>query len=328
MLCAVAEDFARVPGCHVTVSWDRRLGAFSVPAVTVVSPDGPEDERRVLVEQAAAAERTLVIAPEFHDLLAERSEAVLAAGGTLLGSAPEVARRCGDKLGLSRLLTDRSPRPIPHIRTFALSHSERPDDLPYPIVIKPRCGAGSTNTFLIRSAAELSRRLREPFDPQDLPPDVWQPYVRGRALSVACLVHPSRADGAPADVDVFPVGEQRLSDDGRFAYRGGVIPAHGIDAEPIRALVLRLIECLGQGMRGYVGFDVLVPDDEPTQPLLVEINPRLTTSYLGYRALTEENLAARMLPNVRTRGDVTWNARRIEFDAATSTESFATPKDP
>ncbi|MBX3438046.1 MAG: ATP-grasp domain-containing protein, partial [Planctomycetaceae bacterium] len=46
---------------------------------------------------------------------------------------------------------------------------------------------------------------------------------------------------------------------------------------------------------GYIGFDIVVPVDDSAHPLIVEINPRLTTSYLGYRKLAAENLAARML---------------------------------
>ncbi|MCA9021743.1 MAG: ATP-grasp domain-containing protein, partial [Planctomycetaceae bacterium] len=49
------------------------------------------------------------------------------------------------------------------------------------------------------------------------------------------------------------------------------------------------------GLAGYVGFDILLPDDTPNEPVLVEINPRLTTSYTGYRRLTQDNLAARII---------------------------------
>jgi predicted ATP-grasp superfamily ATP-dependent carboligase len=41
-----------------------------------------------------------------------------------------------------------------------------------------------------------------------------------------------------------------------------------------------------------VGFDILLPDRTPLAPVLVEINPRLTTAYTGYRRLTPDNLAA------------------------------------
>lgn len=83
---------------------------------------------------------------------------------------------------------------------------------------------------------------------------------------------------------------QRLSDDGRFRYRGGELPL----APPLgdRAVVLaeRAIGCV-PGLRGYVGVDVVLGE----QDVAVEINPRLTTSYVGLRALAGFNLAAAVL---------------------------------
>jgi hypothetical protein len=45
---------------------------------------------------------------------------------------------------------------------------------------------------------------------------------------------------------------------------------------------------------GFVGFDLIASAGKPRVRIL-EANPRLTTSYVGYRRLTHENLAARML---------------------------------
>jgi len=41
-------------------------------------------------------------------------------------------------------------------------------------------------------------------------------------------------------------------------------------------------------LRGYVGVDVILTQDEA---LLIEINPRLTTSYIGLRQVIDLNLA-------------------------------------
>ena len=41
-------------------------------------------------------------------------------------------------------------------------------------------------------------------------------------------------------------------------------------------------------MRGYVGVDLILTQDEA---LLIEINPRLTTSYIGLRQVIDFNLA-------------------------------------
>lgn len=304
MLCAVAEDFRDIPDCAVTVSWDPRFGPFPVRGVRVVSPATPAEEPAILARESATADSTLLIAPEFHDLLASRAEMVLRNGGRLLGSDPATLRLCGDKLALSRYLK-RWPD-VAHLRTEPLPSVDQRAGLPFPVVIKPRHGAGSTNTFLIRDADQFERRLKEPFDPPDLPPDIWQPYAAGRPLSVAALVHDS------GDFDLFPAGEQLLSADGRFHYRGSVIPASDVDAAAIGSMVRQIIESL-RGLRGYIGFDFIVAPSARQRPVLVEINPRLTTSYLGYRRLADENLAARWLGATRPTSALRWKSTRVQF---------------
>src|SRR4029077_16650538 len=106
---------------------------------------------------------------------------------------------------------------------------------------------------------------------------IWQRFLSGRPVSVALLISDSGDN-----VETLPVAEQLLSDDGRFFYRGGRIPARDVDQASIQASALAACRCV-PGLRGYVGVDLIVPAGEPTRPIVVEINPRLTTSYLGYR---------------------------------------------
>src|SRR5439155_13592432 len=156
-------------------------------------------------------------------------------------------------------------------------------------VIKPRNGAGSQDTFLVRSDddfADVWQRCngrREAF--------IAQPFIAGKALSVALLI---AEDGSIREV--LPVAEQHLSDDGRFRYLGGRIPAD-ISPESARA-VQQLAEraCRAvPGLTGYVGCDIVLPDVGHEEPVLIEINPRLTASYIGYRQLTDDNIPARLL---------------------------------
>jgi hypothetical protein len=139
---------------------------------------------------------------------------------------------------------------------------------------------------------------------------IVQPFVAGRALSVALIVR-----GGDKPIEVWPVAEQRLTSDGRFQYCGGRIPAHDIPTRQIRELAARAASAL-PGLRGYAGLDIIVPDDAPDQPLVVEVNPRLTTSYLGYRALATRNLAPHVMlaDQVVERAD--WRQAAVTFDAA------------
>lgn len=66
------------------------------------------------------------------------------------------------------------------------------------------------------------------------------------------------------------------------------------DVERLEELVRRCCSLI-PGLHGYVGFDLLIPHRKNTEPVIVEINPRLTTGFLLWQQLCSDNLAARML---------------------------------
>jgi tyramine---L-glutamate ligase len=180
----------------------------------------------------------------------------------------------------------------------------------FPIVVKPRHGAGSQDIYLIRDAgelAQLSRRYDSTLRTAGADAIV-QPFVAGAALSVSAIV--PRGSGAP---HVFPIGEQLLSDDGRFQYRGGRLPARPQLPAHATDLVIAACRCI-PGLCGYIGFDLLLTDDG-NRLVFVEANPRLTTAYLGYRCLARENLAARILDPACSDKPIGWRSEEIEFSA-------------
>ena len=184
------------------------------------------------------------------------------------------------------------------------------DTLSYPAVCKPRDGAGSQATFLVQNSQDLSGCLAQAVAEGWHGEMVLQPFVPGEAVSVAFLLGPSQC------VSLVPVA-QHLSEDGRFHYRGGRLPLSADRAARTVALGRRAIEAV-PGLQGYVGVDlVLGPATDGSRDQVIEINPRLTTSYLGLRALCRDNLAERML-HVALGIDeppLSWHERKVEFFA-------------
>jgi hypothetical protein len=93
-------------------------------------------------------------------------------------------------------------------------------------------------------------------------------------------------------------------------YEGGTMPLP--DHLAIRTVELgRKAVTAVSGLRGYVGVDLVLRG----QDHVIEINPRLTTSYIGLRALAKTNLAEAMLRVVEGHAGVTvdWNPGRIHF---------------
>jgi predicted ATP-grasp superfamily ATP-dependent carboligase len=161
------------------------------------------------------------------------------------------------------------------------------------LVVKPRFGAGSQNTFLVRNRPEFDVAAQVFATENPFQQGVLQPYVSGRSLSAMALF-----DIQGRLVEWLPVGEQILSDDGRFHYQGGRAPAEGVAQVRIHELLTAACGALqaepNTCLRGPIGFDV-IEAAEAGELFIVDINPRFTTSYVGYRQLARHNLLAGML---------------------------------
>jgi tyramine---L-glutamate ligase len=340
MLLALLADLAGVPGISLCTTWDGRLGTFpaivprgSPPNVDYTVIPRSADESALFQRLARDCDATYVIAPELDDLLTCRVQTVLDVGGCSLNVTPDSIAVCSDKWETFRRLSTAGIPTVPTAR-FDPGVASLPFDVP--IVLKPRFGAGSQQTFLIHDADQL--RSAAAHFPSDKPTEeaVVQPYIAGRSLSFAALF---RTDGSLREL--WPVGEQRLSDDGRFTYVGGRLPMSrsesasfptpnsqisdgaslisfpGIPSEfgfRLADSITRVSRMMA-GLRGYIGFDVIVPEQTDAAPLIVDINPRLTTSYLGYRATSDINLAGRILWPDDDCPPLSWRNDVVEFDA-------------
>ena len=137
---------------------------------------------------------------------------------------------------------------------------------------------------------------------------ILQEFVGGRAASVAFLCGPA------GNVPLVPVF-QLLSDDGRFKFLGGELPIPSDLAERAVKLAKRAVDCV-PGLLGYVGVDLVLGDAaDGKRDFAIEINPRLTTSYVGLRALAEFNIAEAMLQAAagKLAEPLKWKPGRVRF---------------
>lgn len=312
MLRAVLEDCSRIPGLSVATTWDTRLGEHSFCGVDVHPVSGPDEEADRFRELAVTCDATWLIAPEFDCILENRARIVEQVGGRLVSPSADAIALCADKFRLAGVLDAWGIETIP---TGLIDPGvETGESLPFPIVIKPRDGAGSQETYLVRSGDEW-KKLRPAFGEGRLEVNaIWQPYIPGRAVSMAVILTPNRQSP-----DSLPVCDQILSTDGRFSYLGGRVPGHVKDPYRIHQCAVQACRLI-PGLAGYVGVDLIEPEENPERPVVVEINPRVTTSYLGYAAfaaLTEENLAMRILFPEQ------WRCHRVIVDFIEDTVNFS-----
>ncbi|MDX1969424.1 MAG: ATP-grasp domain-containing protein [Planctomycetaceae bacterium] len=271
---ALIEDLASVPGVQIDsllgVPWQEHR--LDVERLHIWPTNGPAEAVMCWASALEDADHALVIAPESEGCLLQLATALPSTIHSWNCSLAAIGL-CSDKLRLAEHLQRCGVATIP-TEIEAWIRPPAPDD--YPCVIKPRDGAGS---FLVRRVtADVDwREVRDEYAAHGNPPAIRQPCIVGGALSIAGWCRGDR-------VQWFPVAEQHLSTDGRFEYRGGRIPADMPDpvVDAVRALAQKTVASI-PGLRGYIGCDILRPEKSPLTPLLVEVNPRFTTSYVGYR---------------------------------------------
>jgi predicted ATP-grasp superfamily ATP-dependent carboligase len=305
MLSAFLEDFGRISGVQTLTLIEERC-AHDDRGGHCRRVREPEHES-AFRELATMADFTLLIAPEFDDILLTLCRWVGESGGRLLGPSVEAVRLTGDKLALSSHLLRRCV-PSPASRLYRAG--EPLSTTGFPAVWKPRHGAGSQATFLVKDSQELNacigRARAEGWQGEAL----VQPFVPGLPASVAFLA------GERGRIPLLPAA-QRLSDDGRFRYLGGAVPLSADLSQRAVQAATRAIATIPD-LRGYVGVDlVLGHAEDGSEDAVIEINPRPTTSYVGLRALAETNLTEAMLHFAMGNGiaNLLWRNDMVRFDA-------------
>lgn len=275
MLSALVDDFAKV-ATEVHVAIDDR---FEVPVHDNVILHPVRADQHLWPQWMAAAklaDRSIIVAPETEGILAQSVAMLSAAGVTLLNGYGDFLRCASDKLETARVF---SCAGVPHPATW--TYDSIPSGPLPPArrwVVKPRDGCGAEGIELhptlesAREAAAGSQLL-------------IQPWIEGRPVSMSAIVEGQ-------DISVLPAVAQHFFHDGS-AYRGGTGPLADSDQQRATHLIRLAIDALPRTVRGYIGFDLILADD-PGQDCVIEVNPRVTTSYVGLRHIVEGNLAARI----------------------------------
>ena len=279
MISALAADFAAIDGCRVTVLRDMRVAELPFRRCEVVEVQSTSDWREEFERLAAAADWSLVIAPEFDNILGDTLTRARDTGGRLLNAADDFVAVASNKQETAERLHAANVA-APEAVIFGAEEVNLPGHFPYPAVLKPIDGAGSQHTLLVTG------RHDEP------PPYPWprrlERYYPGRPASVAALC-------GPGGRRMLPPCWQRLSDDGRFTYEGGAMIEVPELARRATALTCRALDAMPPAL-GYVGVDLVLGNDpDGSEDVVIEINPRLTTSYVGLRRAVKQNLAQAMV---------------------------------
>lgn len=273
---AMVADLLRLHGCEVTVA-----SASDCPAppgrVACVAPDPGESAADFVARGAAGHDLVWLVAPETDGLLAQLQRRV--GRDRWLGCSAEAIEVASSKSATTLRLAA-------HGLWTPLAFADDPRTRRW--VVKPDDGAGAVATQRLDARevaqAELARRsvAGEAV--------VLEPWVEGDALSLS--LHCDR-DGA----ELLSVNRQRIVIDasGNVNFDGvalDVIAASDRRRATLAQLARRVHEAV-PGLRGFVGIDLVW--HEHAGPVVVEINPRVTSAYVGLSDALGRNLAAAVI---------------------------------
>ncbi|MBI1206010.1 MAG: ATP-grasp domain-containing protein [Azospirillum sp.] len=270
---ALVEDLRRIGGVTIAVTRDHRIPQDDDAAVPL---DDPAAVWPCWGRLARQADALWPIAPESGGAL-ERLSALAPPGvGGLLGCRPDAVRLAASKGATQRALAAAGVATVPTWPAAA-----RPETAG-PWVVKPDDGAGACDTALVEDGEALAARGRQ----AAAAGFVVQPLIAGVPLSLSMLCR----DG---EAWLLTVNRQQVGIvDGNFRFEGVTVGVDGGGDRLFAGLADRVAATL-PGLWGYVGVDLILPRDGP--PLVLEVNPRLTTSYVGLGRACGINPAAAVL---------------------------------
>ena len=273
MLEALAADAANEPGLDVAVLVaDGR--SVVLPSRAQLVPVG--DHVSTLVAAARAADWALFVAPESDGILAGLVRAVREAGGRVLAPGDRVIEVASDKQATVDALAARGV-PVPAGRALAAGEPI-PAGFHLPAVRKARTGCGGDGLEI----------LAAPDAPPAASPARLEAFARGTPVGVSCICGPRSLDALPPLRQVFTsgpapryLGSDPVTDEG-LATRASALAIHAAAA-------------LGADA-GWLGVDMILgerPDGRDDRVL--EVNPRVTTSFVGLTRLLASSLVAAMI---------------------------------
>jgi predicted ATP-grasp superfamily ATP-dependent carboligase len=273
---ALTADLLQLADCATTVATCSKAPLPDGRAAAAV-PESGEPPLDFVARQADRHDCTWVVAPETDGLL-EGFCRIVDPARWIGCDAAAIHLATGKRATLMRLAGHGIATPL------AFAHVPEVDRW----VVKPDDGAGAvaTRVHLNQDAAWEDWTLRSR---QGVAMTI-EPWIAGEPLSLSLLCG---SEGA----EVLSVNRQHIvvDGDGMLSFEGvepNVMPPDDPRMRALRALATQVASQL-PGLRGFVGIDLVW--HAHCGPVLIELNPRVTSAYVGLSASLGRNLAADIL---------------------------------
>ncbi|WP_162275865.1 ATP-grasp domain-containing protein [Roseimaritima ulvae] len=274
MLRALAEDLSELG--EVVVPLDSRIQVKLPRNVIPVPINGSQPLWPQWVAAARDCESAIIVAPEQGGTLAQAVSMLRAGGLEPTMSSGDFLRVASDKWETARTFAvNRVPHPPTYVCS-TLGEADRSAATRW--VVKPRDGCGTERISVFDCFDKAAAALTEGAILQG-----WSP---GTPVSVGLIV-------VGGQMTLLPAVAQAIDSDS-CSYAGGQGPLSDDLQRRVTSLASCALAAMPPTAKGFVGLDLILAD-QPSGDCVIEVNPRLTTSYVGLRHMVEGNLAARII---------------------------------
>jgi len=289
MLRTMTSDF-KAAGHEITILLDSRLSKLNLPisADCTVPIFYSEEPKKFLVSIAKINDAVYVVAPETGQTLHFLVALVEQTGKVSLNCQSSTIQKVADKTVLYDILK-RNGLPTP--KTLVLNMNDTlgevkrsiKNKLTYPLIFKPADGVSCGGLSLLKEDGLLENAIEKIKATSTNEHFMIQEFIEGEAASVSLLCAKGNAVAISLNHQTVKVGGPAEVS----SYEGGAVPFDHPLKQKAFVVAKKAAECFA-GLRGYVGVDFVLAKNKL---FMVDVNPRLTTSYVGLSRIANFNVA-------------------------------------
>jgi predicted ATP-grasp superfamily ATP-dependent carboligase len=163
-------------------------------------------------------------------------------------------------------------------------------DLKKPIIIKPEDGVGAESIFLFETKDQIEIFFQDYYSKIDTKRSyILQEYIEGKDLSISLIGLQESLNNESKSPFILTINSQNVNIKNpkyESEYLGGYTPINNY--QQITRELTEILEKVDlSSFSGYFGIDLIRSED--SKYYFIEINPRLTTSYIGIRNVLNQN---------------------------------------
>jgi tyramine---L-glutamate ligase len=260
---ALLSDLVTYADWSIVTTCDVRFPPFlNVKSIEIQQGADTWETWRLCMESADAV---WVIAPESAGVLHQLAELAHASQAVWVGAGLNAIEIASNKYRMAQVLGDAKLPVIP-----SYFYKDWNSEQMGPWLVKPNDGAGCEETFVLKNTQAVTDWFA--VDSQRLTTHIIQPYLQGIPASISLL-------GLKESAEVLSCNLQSITlQNGQLCYKGGVVNGAAEYWDQLSRLANQ-IKAVMPDLMGYFGVDVLLDIENQPSFTIIEINPRLTTSY-------------------------------------------------